>query len=79
MRSDKLYVKLLSPFQHANEFLDGAFHTAYLDDVLAARSGTPFVESSPTTEDVAVIAAALHAVLSPASLSSSASGTNVRK
>ena len=53
------------------EFLDGAFHTTYLDEVLAARNGAPFVEPAPATEDVAVIAAALHAVLSSASLSSS--------
>ena len=42
------------------EFLDGAFHTAYLDEVLAARSGRPFVQASPAVEDIAVIAAALH-------------------
>ena len=61
------------------EFLDGAFHTAYLDEVLAARNGTPFVESSPAIEDVAVIAAALHAVLSPASLSSGPAGAERRE
>jgi len=49
------------------EFADAAFHTAYLDDVLASRNGTPFVETAPgdDVEDVAVIAAALRAVLSP--------------
>jgi len=47
------------------EFLDGAFHTAYLDEVLASRNGSPFVQPPPTVEDVAVIAAALRAVLSP--------------
>jgi acetyl-CoA carboxylase biotin carboxylase subunit len=47
------------------EFLDGAFHTAYLDEVLASRNGTPFVQPAVTDEDVAVIAAALRAVLSP--------------
>jgi acetyl/propionyl-CoA carboxylase alpha subunit len=50
-------------------FLDGAFHTAYLDEVLASRNGTPFVQAPPAVEDIAVIAAALHAVLSPASQS----------
>ena len=48
------------------EFLEGAFHTAYLDEVLAFRNGTPFVQAPPTVQDIAVIAAALHAVLSPA-------------
>jgi len=47
------------------EFLDGAFHTAYLDEVLASRNGTPFVQPAPGVEDIAVIAAALRAVLSP--------------
>jgi acetyl-CoA carboxylase biotin carboxylase subunit len=47
------------------EFLDGAFHTAYLDEVLASRNGTPFLEVPTAHEDVAVIAAALRAVLSP--------------
>ncbi len=46
-------------------FLDGAFHTAYLDEVLAARNGAPFVEAPPAVEDVAVIAAVLRTVLSP--------------
>jgi acetyl-CoA carboxylase, biotin carboxylase subunit len=48
------------------EFLDGAFHTAYLDEVLASRNGAPFVQAPPEVEDIAVIAAALRAVLSPA-------------
>ena len=62
------------------EFLDGAFHTAYLDEVLAARNGMPFVEAPPSVEDIAVIAAALHAVLSPAALSASSSAsTNERQ
>ena len=46
-------------------FLTGAFHTAYLDEVLASRNGTPFVETGPGVEDIAVIAAAVRAVLSP--------------
>src|SRR4051812_37340494 len=52
------------------EFLDGAFHTTYLDEVLAARNGTPFVQPAPDVEEIAVIAAALRAVLSPAQNSS---------
>jgi acetyl-CoA carboxylase biotin carboxylase subunit len=51
------------------EFLDGAFHTAYLDDVLASRNGAPFVQPAPSVEDIAVIAAALRAVLSPTAAS----------
>jgi acetyl-CoA carboxylase biotin carboxylase subunit len=48
------------------QFVDGAFHTAYLDDVLRSRDGHPFVEAGPEVEEVAAIAAALHAMLSPA-------------
>jgi acetyl-CoA carboxylase biotin carboxylase subunit len=47
------------------EFRDGAFHTTYLDEVLASRGGTPFVQAAPDVEEIAVIAAALRAVLSP--------------
>ena len=31
------------------EFLDGRFHTTYLDEVLKARNGLPFVEPVPTS------------------------------
>ena len=48
------------------EFLDGRFHTGYLDEVLAARNGRPFVEPTAEQEDLAAIAAALHTMLSPA-------------
>ena len=44
------------------EFVDGRFHTTYLDEVLQARNGRPFVEPTPEIEDVAAIAAALHGV-----------------
>jgi acetyl-CoA carboxylase biotin carboxylase subunit len=57
------------------EFLDGAFHTAYLDEVLAARNGTPFVQPPPDVEEIAVIAAALGAVLSPAQSSADTSAS----
>jgi acetyl-CoA carboxylase biotin carboxylase subunit len=40
-------------------FLHGRFHTASLDEILAARNGRPFVEAAPDDEDVAVLAAAL--------------------
>jgi acetyl-CoA carboxylase biotin carboxylase subunit len=45
------------------DFADGRFHTTFLDDVLAARGGGPFVEPGPDVEEVAVIAAALQATL----------------
>jgi acetyl/propionyl-CoA carboxylase alpha subunit len=48
------------------EFLAGRFHTTYLDEVVAAREGRPFVEPPPELEDVAAIGVALQAVLSPA-------------
>jgi acetyl-CoA carboxylase biotin carboxylase subunit len=47
------------------EFVDGRFHTTYLDEVLKARNGRPFVEPTPEAEDIAAIAAAVQAVLSP--------------
>ena len=48
------------------EYLDGRFHTGYLDEVLAARNGRPFVQPTAEQEDLAAIAAVLHAMLSPA-------------
>jgi acetyl-CoA carboxylase biotin carboxylase subunit len=50
------------------DFQAGRFHTTYLDDVLKARNGRPFVEPSPAVEDIAAIAAALEAVMSPSAL-----------
>ena len=50
------------------EFLEGRFHTTYLDDVLKTRKGRPFLEPSPDAEDVAAIAAVLQAALSPGTL-----------
>jgi acetyl-CoA carboxylase, biotin carboxylase subunit len=43
------------------EFVEARFDTTYLDTVLAARKGVPFVEPSDTDEQDAVIAAALAA------------------
>ena len=51
------------------EFLEGRFHTTFLDEVLKARNGKPFVVAADDLEAVAAIAAAVHAVLSPASAS----------
>jgi acetyl-CoA carboxylase biotin carboxylase subunit len=57
------------------EFVQGRFHTSYLDDVLKARNGRPFAEVVPGMEEIAAIAAAIHATLSPgkAACSSAAS------
>jgi acetyl-CoA carboxylase, biotin carboxylase subunit len=50
------------------DFLAGRFHTTYLDEVLTARQGRPFVDPSPDAEEVAAIAAALQAVMAPSGL-----------
>jgi len=47
-------------------FVDGAFHTTFLDEALRARNGEPFLATPPDVEDVAAMAAALHAVMSEA-------------
>jgi acetyl-CoA carboxylase biotin carboxylase subunit len=47
------------------EFVDGRFHTTYLDDVLKARNGRPFAEAAEAVEDMAAIAAVMHKALSP--------------
>ena len=54
------------------EFVEGRFHTTYLDEVLKARNGESFVELTPEVEDIAAIAAALQAALSPSSLTNGA-------
>ncbi|MFI5179712.1 MAG: acetyl-CoA carboxylase biotin carboxylase subunit, partial [Vicinamibacterales bacterium] len=56
------------------EFESGRFHTTYLDDVLRTRNGRPFVEPSAETEEIAAAAAAVQAVLSPASLAAEDAG-----
>jgi acetyl-CoA carboxylase biotin carboxylase subunit len=58
------------------EFLAGRFHTTYLDEVLRARNGRGFSERSDSLEDVAAIAAALQAVLSPAAVGSPIAGSS---
>jgi acetyl-CoA carboxylase, biotin carboxylase subunit len=55
------------------EFVEGRFHTAYLDDVLKARNGRPFAEADPEAEEIAAIAAVIHATLAGPALSSSTS------
>ena len=59
------------------EFVDGRFHTAYLDDVLSSRQGRPFVEPTPEVEDVAVIAAALTTWMSTAAAATSVDAAGV--
>jgi acetyl-CoA carboxylase biotin carboxylase subunit len=46
------------------EFIDGRFHTTYLDELLAARNGRPFVEVTPAAEELAAVAAAIYTALS---------------
>lgn len=59
------------------DFLAGRFHTTYLDEVLKIRNGRPFVEPDGAAEDLAAIAAALQAVLSPTSAVVGQNGSGV--
>jgi len=45
-------------------FASGDFHTTYLDEILKSRKGRPFIEPTPEIEEIAAIAAAIHASLS---------------
>jgi acetyl-CoA carboxylase biotin carboxylase subunit len=45
------------------EFLEGRFHTKYLDDVLKSRNGRAFRESVLAEDELAAVAAAIAAVL----------------
>jgi acetyl-CoA carboxylase, biotin carboxylase subunit len=45
------------------DFLEARFDTTYLDAVLAARGGRPFLEPSADVEDIAAMAAVLHTAL----------------
>jgi acetyl/propionyl-CoA carboxylase alpha subunit len=42
------------------DFVEGRFHTAYLDEVLRSRAGEPFTSVDEERVEVAVIAAAIH-------------------
>jgi acetyl-CoA carboxylase biotin carboxylase subunit len=44
------------------DFVAGKFHTAYLDELLRSRAGTPFTLANDEQVDVAVIAAAIERV-----------------
>jgi acetyl-CoA carboxylase, biotin carboxylase subunit len=59
------------------EFIEGRFHTTYLDEVLKSRNGQPFVEPSAEAEDIAALAAALQAVLSSGAEHDSAAQSGV--
>jgi acetyl-CoA carboxylase biotin carboxylase subunit len=61
------------------EFIEGKFHTTYLDELLKARNGRPFVQVSPDVEEVAAIAAALQAMLSPAAVAASAAADRAER
>ncbi len=58
------------------EFLAARFHTTYLDEILKSRDGRPFVEPDATAEDVAAMAVAIQAVLSPTSVAPRQAGLN---
>jgi acetyl-CoA carboxylase biotin carboxylase subunit len=51
-----------------SEFLDGRFHTGYLDEVLSSRNGRAFVEPTPELLEIAAIGAVIQAVTSPESV-----------
>jgi len=50
---------------HQPEFGTGEFHTTYLDEILKARQGRPFVEADASSEAIAAVAGALQIVLAP--------------
>jgi len=56
------------------EFAAAKFHTAYLDEALAARGGRPFAEPSPEAIDLGAIAAAIHAATSGAAAAADGNG-----
>jgi acetyl/propionyl-CoA carboxylase alpha subunit len=49
------------------EFVEGRFHTEFLDDVLQRRAGEPFDEPDTSLEEVACVAACLVELTQPAS------------
>jgi acetyl-CoA carboxylase, biotin carboxylase subunit len=48
------------------EFVEGRFHTTYLDSLLASRKGVPFVEADDRVQQIAAIAAVVDRMLPPA-------------
>jgi acetyl-CoA carboxylase biotin carboxylase subunit len=59
------------------DFQSGRFHTTYLDEILKSRGGRPFVEPAPALEEIAAIAAALEAVMSPSALAGDQAGGRI--
>ena len=49
------------------EFSSAMFHTTYLDDILKTRDGRPFADVQPESAELAAIAVAIQAFLSPGS------------
>jgi acetyl-CoA carboxylase biotin carboxylase subunit len=47
------------------EFVDGRVHTTYLDEVLDARAGRPFLSPAAAVEEIAAVAAVLYSLLEP--------------
>src|SRR5207237_3003407 len=41
------------------EFIEGRFHTTYLDEILQVRHGRPFSDARPENEEIAAIAAVI--------------------
>src|SRR5207245_9928436 len=60
------------------DFAAGRFDTTYLDGVLKAQNGRPFVEPAAGVEEMAAIAAALQTALSPARPSANGGSTGGR-
>jgi acetyl/propionyl-CoA carboxylase alpha subunit len=48
-------------------FCSAIFHTTYLDDMLKVRNGRPFADATPESAELAAIAVAIQAFLSPGS------------
>jgi acetyl-CoA carboxylase, biotin carboxylase subunit len=48
-------------------FCSAMFHTTYLDDMLKVRNGRPFADAAPESAELAAIAVAIQAFLSPGS------------
>ena len=61
------------------EFIDGHFHTTYLDEVLKQRNGQRFVETPPDVEELAAIAAAIQTALAPTSASTAPADASAGK
>jgi acetyl-CoA carboxylase, biotin carboxylase subunit len=59
------------------EFQHSEFHTTYVDEMLEARNGRPFVEPAASDEELAAVAAALRAAMSPRAVAAARAGAVV--